>query len=192
MKDIVTVDNMIASEDMNNIDIQSFHANSKEFDNNDIATIPFSSGTTGKPKGVMLTHNNLVSNILQCMPYEGDYIKPKVKNDWNTRGTVLVPLPFFHIYGMVAGMCVPLNAGGKLILMPQFDMQKYLEIAQNHKVTRSYIVPPIILGLAKHPIVSNYDLSSLECLMSGAAPLGSDVQLMAAKRLNCLVKQAWV
>ena len=142
-------------------------------------------------KGVMLSHRNLIANVLQCMPYEGDYIKPKVKNDWSTRGSVLVPLPFFHIYGMVAGMCDPLNAGGELILMPQFDLQKYLEIVQKYRVTRSYVVPPIILALAKHPIVSNYDLKSLECLMSGAAPLGSDVQAMAAKRLNCLVKQAW-
>jgi len=182
---------MIASEDIKNIDTNSFHANSKHFDCHDLLTVPFSSGTTGKPKGVMLSHHNLLSNVLQCMPYEGDYIKPKIKNDWSTRGTVLVPLPFFHIYGMTAGMCVPLNAGGKLILMAQFDLQKYLEIIQNHKVTRSYVVPPIVLGLAKHPIVSNYNLSSLECLMSGAAPLGSDVQAMAAKRLNCIIKQAW-
>lgn len=185
--DIVTIDNMIASEDMSNIDIDSF-CNPKEFDCHDILTIPFSSGTTGKPKGVMLTHHNLVSNILQVMPYEGNFILP---NDLNTRGTVLVPLPFFHIYGMCAGMCVPLYAGGKLILMAQFDLQKFLEIVQSHRVTRSYVVPPILIGLAKHPIVDNYDLSSLDCLMSGAAPLGSDVQSMVAKRLKCLVKQAW-
>lgn len=92
---------------------------------------------------------------------------------------------------MMVGLCVPVFARAKTILMPQFDLQKYLEIIQDHKVTRSAVVPPIVLGLAKHPMVDDYDLSSLKALMSGAAPLGSEVQKQCAERLGCVVKQAW-
>ena len=148
-----------------------------------IMTIPFSSGTTGKPKGVMLTHNNLVCNTMQSMVLEGNNLK--------NGGVLSIPLPFFHIYGMMVGLCVPIAARAKTVLMPQFDLQKYLEIIQEHKVTRSAIVPPIILALAKHPMVDNYDLSSLKGIMSGAAPLGSEIQKQCAQRLGCVVKQAW-
>jgi acyl-CoA synthetase (AMP-forming)/AMP-acid ligase II len=188
----ICVDDLINSESNEKLDMESFPVYRKNFDSNEeLMTIPFSSGTTGVPKGVMLTHKNLVANVLQAMPYEGDFLRPTTAGDHSTRGTVLVPLPFFHIYGMIAGMCMPLYAGGKLIFMSAFDLPKYLQLIQDHKVTRSHVVPPIILGLAKHPIIDNYDLSSLKCLMSGAAPLGSAMQIAAADRLGCIVKQAW-
>lgn len=161
---------------------------SKGFDPHSLVTVPFSSGTTGRSKGVMLTHKNLVSNVLQTMPYEGNFLKSPKKAE---RGTLLCPLPFFHIYGLTAGLLVSTYVGAKLIFMPQFDLIKYLELIQTHKVTRGFVVPPIVLALAKHPVVDRYDLSSLECLMSGAAPLGVDVQVACAKRLKCIVKQAW-
>ena len=105
------------------------------------------------------------------------------------RGVLLCPLPFYHIYGMTAGLCVPLYAGAKLVSMSAFDLARWLELVQKHKVTRGHIVPPIALALAKHPIVDKFQLGSLECLMSGAAPLGAEVQAAAAKRLGCIVKQ---
>lgn len=107
------------------------------------------------------------------------------------RGVLLCPLPFFHIYGMIAGMATPLEAGAKLVFMSQFDLPLFLELIQQHKVSRGHVVPPIVLALAKHPIIDNYKLDSLECLMSGAAPLGGNVQEQASLRLNCLIKQAW-
>lgn len=162
--------------------------NFKSFDPDSIATIPFSSGTTGKSKGVMLTHKNIVSNVIQAMPYEGNYLQATPTKE---RGTLLCPLPFFHIYGLTAGMFICSNAGGKLVFMPSFDLMKFLELIQKHKVTRAFVVPPIVLALAKHPVIDKFDLSSVECLMSGAAPLGVDVQVAAAKRLKCIVKQAW-
>jgi acyl-CoA synthetase (AMP-forming)/AMP-acid ligase II len=161
---------------------------SDNFDPHSLATVPFSSGTTGRSKGVMLTHKNLVSNVLQTLPYEGNFLKNPKKAE---RGTLLCPLPFFHIYGLTAGLLVSTYVGAKLIFMPQFDLVKYLELIQTHKVTRGFVVPPIVLALAKHPVVDQYDLSSLECLMSGAAPLGVDIQVACAKRLKCIVKQAW-
>ena len=120
---------------------------------------------------------------MQSMVLEGNNLK--------NGGVLSIPLPFFHIYGMMVGLCVPVAARAKTVLMPQFDLQKYLEIIQEHKVTRSAIVPPIVLGLAKHPMVDNYDLSSLKGIMSGAAPLGADIQKQCAERLGCVVKQAW-
>ena len=97
-------------------------------DPDSIMTIPFSSGTTGVPKGVLLSHHNIVTNILQSMPDEGENMSPK---PWRPEGSkVLVPLPFFHIYGMVAGMCVPLIAQAQMIFMQQFDLIRFLEIIQ--------------------------------------------------------------
>jgi acyl-CoA synthetase (AMP-forming)/AMP-acid ligase II len=158
------------------------------FDPDQILTLPFSSGTTGVAKGVMLSHKNLLSNLLQMMPYETKHLG---KQSDGTRGALVCPLPFFHIYGLVGGLFSPLFMGGKTVFMPAFDLIRFLEIVPQHKVTRAYLVPPIILALAKHPIVAKYDLSSLKCIMSGAAPLGSEIQMACADRLKCVVKQAW-
>lgn len=172
------------------VDPNAFLSDAADFDDQTVVTIPFSSGTTGRAKGVMLTHRNITSNIYQTMPYEGKYLL-KEHSKSKKRGVLLCPLPFYHIYGMTAGMCVPLHAGAKLVFMSSFDLQRYLELIQVHQVSRGHVVPPIVLALAKHPLVDNYDLSSVECLMSGAAPLGADVQVQAASRLKCIVKQAW-
>ena len=171
---VETIDSMML-EPMENINEDSF-LRAEDFDQNSVMTLPFSSGTTGKAKGVMLTHRNLTFNILQTMAYEGMFLLPEHSKS-KKRGVLLCPLPAFHIYGLMVSLCVPLYAGAKTIFMSQFDLKRYLEIIQEHKVTRGHVVPPIVLALAKHPIVDAYDLSSLECLMSGAAPLGGDVQV---------------
>lgn len=183
-ENIPCVNDMIQT-DIKLINIDHFGKNC----DNDILSVPFSSGTSGRPKGVMLTHKSCLSNILQCMPAEGKYMSTKYNN--GIRQSLLVPLPFFHIYGLIAGMFLPLYVGAQSVFMPSFDLIKYLEIIQKYKITRSHIVPPICLALAKHPIVDKYDLSSLKVLMSGAAPLGADVQAACSQRLKCLVKQAW-
>ena len=102
-----------------------------------------------------------------------------------------MPLPMFHIYGMVIGMLLPVWMQGKTILMSSFDLVLYLELIEKHRVTRSFIVPPILLALAKHPIVDKYDMSSLKTLNCGAAPLGEETANAAATRLDCVVKQGW-
>eukprot|EP00599_Poterioochromonas_sp_BG-1_P015547 CAMPEP_0173156438 /NCGR_PEP_ID=MMETSP1105-20130129/14815_1 /TAXON_ID=2985 /ORGANISM="Ochromonas sp., Strain BG-1" /LENGTH=337 /DNA_ID=CAMNT_0014073283 /DNA_START=1 /DNA_END=1010 /DNA_ORIENTATION=- len=118
------------------------------FSEDGIVTLPFSSGTTGRSKGVMLTHKNIISNILQTKQIE-------------PRGTLMIPLPFFHIYGMVTGLLLSCVNSSKLIFLSAFDLQLCLELIQKHKIERCYLVPPIILALAKHPLVSKYDLSSV-------------------------------
>jgi len=122
-------------------------------------------------------------NLQQFVAPEGDYMKD------NT--TIISPLPLFHIYGFTAGMLHSSWMANTLVTMAAFDLVKFCELVQEHKPERAHLVPPIILGLAKHPIVDNYDFSSLDMVVSAAAPLGAEVQMAVRDRLNIGVKQAW-
>lgn len=148
---------------------------------NHTVVLPYSSGTTGLPKGVMLTHKNLVANIEQCQ-HAIVYQESEV---------ALAALPFFHIYGMQVLMNGLLSNGVKTITMPRFDMVEALQAVQELKITRFFAVPPIILGLASAPIVDDYDTSSIRQVFSGAAPLGADLAAQAAERLGCEVVQGY-
>jgi acyl-CoA synthetase (AMP-forming)/AMP-acid ligase II len=147
----------------------------------DLVALPYSSGTTGLSKGVMLSHRNLVANIRQTAECQ------QITED----DVVIGVLPFFHIYGMTVVMNVAVRRGATIVTMPRFDLEEFLRIMQDEKVTRAYLVPPIILALAKHPIVDKYDLSSLGMIMSGAAPLSGDLATACADRLGCLVIQGY-
>ncbi|MPZ69958.1 MAG: AMP-binding protein [Actinobacteria bacterium] len=147
----------------------------------DLVVLPYSSGTTGFPKGVMLTHHNLVSNVVQAGVVQG-------VDEWDV---VIGVLPFFHIYGMTVIMNLAIHRGATIVTMPRFDLQQFLELIQDHKVTRAYVVPPIALALAKHPMVADYDLSSLTMMMSGAAPLGASLSKECAERVGCTVLQGY-
>lgn len=148
---------------------------------NQIVVLPYSSGTTGFPKGVMLTHTNLVANLVQC---EGAL-------DVRDGEVVLAVLPFFHIYGMQVLMNFFLSRGSTIVTVPRFDLQQSLELIQEHRITRLFAVPPIVLALAKHPLVDQYDLSSLRQVFSGAAPLGAELALEASNRIKCEVVQGY-
>ncbi|MCH9734729.1 MAG: 4-coumarate--CoA ligase family protein [Actinomycetia bacterium] len=146
-----------------------------------LAALPYSSGTTGNPKGVMLTHRNLVANLAQIRPLHG-----MVAED-----VVMAVLPFFHIYGMTVLLNAALHARARLIIMQKFDLDEFLGNIAKHKCTIAFIAPPIAVALAKDPLVDSYDLSSLNVVMSGAAPLDAELGLAVAERLGCKVVQGY-
>jgi acyl-CoA synthetase (AMP-forming)/AMP-acid ligase II len=147
----------------------------------DLVTLPYSSGTTGFPKGVMLTHRNLVANLAQC----------RVAHRVSESEIVLGVLPFFHIYGLIVIMNAAVSTGATVVTMPRFDLAECLRLIQEYRITRAYLVPPIVLALAKHPLVDEYDVSSLEVVLSGAAPLGADLADACEERLGCRVVQGY-
>jgi len=150
-------------------------------DPDDVVVLPYSSGTTGVNKGVMLTHRNLIANIAQVAGPAG------LSED----ETLIAVLPFFHIYGMQVIMNCGLRIGATVITMPRFDLEQFLELHQRYGVTRSFVAPPIVVALAKHPLVDSYDLSQLRQVFSGAAPLSAELALAAGTRLGCEVVQGY-
>ena len=146
-----------------------------------VAVLPYSSGTTGNPKGVMLTHRNLVANLVQ-----GAAMVTSEPDD-----VVVAVLPFFHVYGLQILMNFMLREGVTTVTLPRFDLEEFLKVMQDHAVTRAYLVPPIVLALAKHPIVDRYDLSPLKSIISGAAPLSTELADEVTARLGVEVLQGY-
>jgi acyl-CoA synthetase (AMP-forming)/AMP-acid ligase II len=147
----------------------------------DIVVLPYSSGTTGVSKAVMLTHRNLVANVLQS-----EAAHPITGED-----RLMGVLPFFHIYGQTVIMNMGLHLGATIVTMPRFDLEQFLGIIQEHRLTFAHLVPPIVLALAKHPMVDGYDLSSLKTVLSGAAPLGAPLEAAFRQRTGIDVIQGY-
>ncbi|MEU6589911.1 AMP-binding protein [Streptomyces sp. NPDC046881] len=146
-----------------------------------LAALPYSSGTTGVPKGVMLSHRNLIANVLQNRPLSRI-----------GRGSVtLAALPLSHIYGVTGILNLALHHRATVVTLPRFDLASYLETVQKHQVDHLFVAPPLALTLAKHPLVDSYDLGSVELITSAAAPLGRELAQDVADRLACGVTQAY-
>ena len=147
----------------------------------DLVALPYSSGTTGLPKGVMLTHHNLVANVCQM---EG-------LRYFSEADTLICVLPLFHIYGLVVVLNMGLYSGSTIVTMPRFDLESFLKAVQDYEVTLAHLVPPIVLALSKHPIVDNYKLPKLKTIFSGAAPLGEELTRACMDRLGCIIRQGY-
>lgn len=147
----------------------------------DLVALPYSSGTTGLPKGVMLTHHNLVANMCQM-----DGLCYFTEND-----TLICVLPLFHIYGLVVILNMGLHTGATIVMLPRFELEQFLQIVAKYRVTLAHLVPPVVLALSKHPIVDDYDVSSLRSIFSGAAPLDQNLTRTCMERLGCSIRQGY-
>ncbi|KHN35141.1 4-coumarate--CoA ligase 2 [Glycine soja] len=126
--------------------------------------MPFSSGTTGLPKGVVLTHKSLTTSVAQQVDGENPNLY------LTTEDVLLCVLPLFHIFSLNSVLLCALRAGSAVLLMQKFEIGTLLELIQRHRV-----VPPLVLALAKNPMVADFDLSSIRLVLSGAAPLGKEL-----------------
>lgn len=179
---IIVLDGAPGHEDLRSLLSEGNAAPDVSFDPaTHIAVLPYSSGTTGLPKGVMLTHRNLVANVVQSQPYI----------DLSADDRVLAVLPFFHIYGMTVLLNLALAGRASLVPMPKFDLVAFLETIQRFACTFLFIAPPIAVALAKHPVVDQYDISSVRMLFSGAAPLDGDTAIAAGNRIHAAVRQGY-
>ncbi|MCU1418009.1 MAG: 4-coumarate--CoA ligase family protein [Schumannella sp.] len=146
-----------------------------------VAVMPYSSGTTGIPKGVQLSHTNLVANVVQTYP-----VLDVTQDD-----RVLALLPFTHIYGMTVLLNIALKKRATLVTMPKFDLAEFLRIIQDYTCTYLFIAPPIAVALAKHPLIDEYDLSSVRAILSGAAPIDENLMTAVATRLKTRMRQGY-
>ncbi|KAL3512023.1 hypothetical protein ACH5RR_024740 [Cinchona calisaya] len=157
-----------------------------EISPDDVVALPYSSGTTGLPKGVMLTHKGLVTSVAQQV--DGDNPNFYIHNN----DVMMCVLPLFHIYSLNSILLCGLRAGTTILIMQKFDIVPFLELIQKYKVTIGAFVPPIVLAIAKSPVVDNYDLSSVKTVMSGAAPLGKELEdAVRAKFPNAKLGQGY-
>ncbi|GAA1231816.1 4-coumarate--CoA ligase family protein [Kitasatospora nipponensis] len=140
----------------------------------DLAVLPYSSGTTGLPKGVMLTHRSVATNLAQVQA-----VHPTEPGE-----RLIAVLPFFHIYGLCALLHRPLRAGATVVVLPRFDLEQFLRTLQDQRIEGVLVAPPIVLALAKHPLVDSFDLSSVRYVLSAAAPLDADLAAACAARLG--------
>ncbi|EJT98498.1 acetyl-CoA synthetase-like protein [Dacryopinax primogenitus] len=148
--------------------------------------LPYSSGTSGLPKGVETTHfnvNSIVTTVSVSEIYDSD--------------TILAILPFFHIYGLVQSLMFNIFRGSPTVILPRFELNSFCRTIEKFRITFAYVVPPILVLLATHPLVDKFDFSSLRLFFSGAAPLSADLALRAQNRLrargggNVLIMQGY-
>jgi PAS domain S-box-containing protein len=147
----------------------------------DVVAMPYSSGTSGLPKGVMLTHRNVVANLHQFQAAE----------QFHSDEVIIAPLPMHHIYGLNNAMNTALARRATLIILPQFDVESFFKAIDTYRVTTALLVPPLVKALASHPSSLKYDFSSLRELFCGGASLADSAARACAARTGCQVRQGY-
>ncbi|XP_066352072.1 4-coumarate--CoA ligase 1-like isoform X2 [Miscanthus floridulus] len=140
------------------------------FDPDDVVALPYSSGTTGLPKGVMLTHRSLSTSVAQQV--DGD--NPNI--GFTADDVILCSLPMFHIYSLNTIMMCGLRVGAAIVVMRRFDLARMMQLVERHRITIAPLVPPIVVAVAKSDEAASHDLSSVRMVLSGAAPMGKDIE----------------
>lgn len=147
----------------------------------DLAALPYSSGTTGFPKGVMLTHHNLVSMLCQL-----GAIDALTEND-----TMICIVPMYHLYGLQVVVNLALSLGATVVTLPRFELNQFLSTLERYEVTVAPLVPPIVLALSRAGEVDNYDLSKLRLIHCGAASLPHNIAQACKQRLGCDIRYGY-
>ncbi|MED6196663.1 4-coumarate--CoA ligase 1 [Stylosanthes scabra] len=143
----------------------------------DLVAIPFSSGTSGLPKGVMLTHSNLVTTVAQLVDGENPH------QYTHSEDVLLCVLPMFHIYALNSILLCGIRAGAVVLIVQKFEITTLMELIEKYRVTVASLVPPIVLAVVKSGDAHKYDLSSIRGVISGAAPMGMELQEAVKARL---------
>ncbi len=146
-----------------------------------IVALPYSSGTTGWPKGVMLTHYNLVAMLRQM----------ETAAVLRERDRVICVVPCYHVYGFHVVLNLALRTGATVVTLPRFDLEEFLKTLQNYEINIVPVVPPIVLELARTPLLDRFDLAKLETLHCGAAPLSVEVASNACERLGVRISYGY-
>lgn len=147
----------------------------------DVAALPYSSGTTGLPKGVMLTHHNLVA-MLRLM---------EANDAFSEHDTMVCVVPMYHLYGLHIVANLGLAQGATIVTVPRYDLDQFLGVLEQYKVTVAPLVPPLVLTLSRAPQVDAHDLSALRLIHCGAASLSDEIARACAERLNCEIRYGY-
>ncbi len=147
----------------------------------DLVALPFSSGTTGWPKGVMLTHYNMVAML--CLMEATDVL--------SSADRTICAVPCYHLYGSHIVMNMALRTGATVVTLPKYDLETFLRTMQDYAISVAPAVPPIVLELSRSPLVDRFDLSNLTTVFSGAAPLAVEVAKACCERLSVRINYGY-
>ncbi|HAF13638.1 MAG TPA: 4-coumarate--CoA ligase family protein [Blastocatellia bacterium] len=147
----------------------------------DVAALPYSSGTTGFPKGVMLTHRNLVA-MMRLM---------EANHAFSQDDTIVCVVPMYHLYGLHIVVNLGLSQGATIVTVPRYDLEQFLQALEHYKVTVAPLVPPLVLALSRAPQLDQHDLSALRLIHCGAATLADSVASACSARLGCEIRYGY-
>ncbi len=149
----------------------------------DIAVLQYTGGTTGTPKGAMLSHTNVTVNAAQSVAWAGGLVEGRER--------MLAALPFFHVFAMTVCMNFAMRLGAEIVMMPRFVLSEAMKLIQTTKPTVMPGVPTMFVAMLGHPNLAGFDLSSLKYCVSGGAPLPIEVKQRFEALTGCTVVEGY-